>query len=212
MSVARRFAALAIVALLARPAKAQSVLDQQQQTAVPFFSNTQFWTAQTFKTSASNVSGAGFYLTNFSGSAQVHTIDLWSGNPSGGGTKLASGTVSVPYSGPVPASGYPGYWYDVFWAPVSVTTGQTYWLTIGSTGTQTVTWLGAGIDPYADGMAWYNYSSVETSSYTDFADYDLTFRTYTDENSVVPEPSSWTLIAAGIVGVFGVSRRRRRGT
>ncbi|MBY0490127.1 MAG: PEP-CTERM sorting domain-containing protein, partial [Gemmatimonadaceae bacterium] len=174
------------------------------------FSSTFMWSAQSFKPSADNISGAGFFLSNSGLNAVVTatTINLWTGNPSAGGVKLAGGTANITTS-PHPFS---GNWFDVFWSPVAVTSGQTYWLTVGGSPAQTAYALltvSGGGNAYAKGDAWYNLSLSETDGYAPIFGgvADFAFRTYA--TTTVPEPSTFALVLAG-VGAVGLAAKRRR--
>jgi hypothetical protein len=198
-------AAVGCVALAA-PLRAQNVVDQQQTTAEGSFGYVDGWNAQTFTPTRDNVSGAGFMLSSrdvggFSGTA---TVALWSGNPSDvGSIELATG--ALPY-----VTGYDFEWFDTFWSPVAVTPGQTYWLLIGGGSWGTFTLFGQPTT-YANGGAYYSWSTDRQDPYTDFSGaYDLTFRTYAVVTT--PEPGTWMLLGAGLLGVGGIAARRRRTT
>lgn len=132
--------------------------------------------AQSFTPSANNVSGAGIQL--FYGAPGV-TISLWDKLPNAGGTQLASAT-----SGPA----NDGQWVDVFWSPVAVTPGQTYYLVFTSIGNA------GGIagdvnNGYPGGMVFAN------PGYQPFPGFDYTFREYT--GAATPEPASLALLGTG---------------
>ncbi|HVZ17567.1 MAG TPA: PEP-CTERM sorting domain-containing protein [Terriglobales bacterium] len=166
-----------------------SVIDQQDSTANTYmagFSQTDL--AQSFTPSANTSAGAGIYLYSLEGSDGI-TISLWTGLPTQGGTELASAT-----SGPVG----PDQWVDVFWSPVAVTPGVTYYLVFESINNAGGIW-GDLDNGYAGGMVFAN------PGYQPFPDFDYTFREYSA--AATPEPASLSLLAAGLFGVAGLRRK-----
>lgn len=213
MRLPTRLATLAAVVLaapLASPVAAQTVVDQQQPVAVGGFGYLSAWSGQTFQAGASNVAGAGFVLRNYGQATGTASIELWTGVPGiGDSQQLASATGTFD-TGAAPGD---DAWFDLFWAPVSVTVGQTYWIGVFGAGDNygtATTWSDAS--SYAAGGAWYNYSTSAASGYSDFSSYDLAFRTHTSiaPTSTVPEPSTWALLGTGLAGVLLQVRRRRR--
>jgi hypothetical protein len=68
------------------------------------------------------------------------------------------------------ATGTAGTWVDVFWTPVDVTPGTTYFLVF--TGNTTLGIAGETTNPYPNGMSYAN------PGYTPYPNYDYAFRTY----------------------------------
>jgi hypothetical protein len=195
---------------------AQQVIDQEQPLGQYTFSQINNWGAQTFTTSAANISGAGFRLGNYGvpgvgpvgfAESQV-TINLWDGNPFLiGSTRLAGGIVTIS------APSYELVWADAFWSPVAAVSATTYWLTVGN-GTSdfhTLWFVGdenrANGSAYANGGAFDRDPGPEVGEYLDRGYGDLEFRTYT---ATVPEPSTVALLASGLIGLGLTSSRRRR--
>jgi hypothetical protein len=145
--------------------------------------------AQSFTPSANNSSGAGIQLYTIEGSQGI-TISLWDNLPNNGGHQLASAT-----SGPVD----PGQWVDVFWSPVAVTPGQTYYLVFTSVNDAGGIW-GDLNNGYPGGEVFAN------PGYQPFPQFDYTFREYSGTGGV-PEPTTLTMLGAGLA--FAARRLRR---
>lgn len=206
---------------LAAPASrlnGQQSIDQSQYLTQYTFGNLAYsWNAQTFIPGGTNISGGGFIVYNYSGdmSSTPVTINLWDGNPGlEGSTRLAGGTTIVD----APTYQWSG-WADIFWAPVPVVPGQSYWLTIGDAAPPawpqnwSIFWFtGDAYFPngqsYLLGNIWDSCDGVEVGPWV-ARDYgDAAFRTYTE---VTPEPATMLVFATGLVGVAGINVRRKRG-
>lgn len=192
----RTLAALSF-ALLASTANAQ-VIDQNAPAVnaqlADFFQGN---LAQSFTQSANNVVGAGIFLDDVredgAGSGTL-TINLWSMLPNAiGATQLASGSAAYTTN---------NRWVDVFWSPVYGAPGQTYFLEFISTNTLDAV-LGDVTNGYAGGQAYAG------EGFNSFESFDYTFRTYAAGSVEVPEPTSATLLVAGMVGLGYMARRRR---
>ncbi len=212
----------ALCALLASaPLGAQHAVDVQTPGGGFGVFYTSRWQGQTFRTSASNLSGGGFDLRFDCGTyslaecySTTATLHLWDGDPDAGGSLIASGTGVI---------GRPGF-FDVFWTPVLADPNITYWLLIGGA-TADVAWTQVGpqgkcsptdkrcgpLLPYAFGQAVVSATGAETGflgSNDDFA-----FRTWTDAGvrtfSAVPEPSTLALLGLGLLPLLRLRARRR---
>lgn len=184
---------LCIAALLAAslPATAAipNVIDQEPSlgnTLIATFS--QSGLAQSFKQVADNISGAGLFLLGNPNSPAEITIELWSNLPNLGGSLLAGGTTSGPGAG----------WVDVFWTPVAVTPGTTYFLVFN--GPPATGLAGSTLNPYPDGHVF------ATAGFASFPNLDYTFRTYA---AAVPEPAAWATTVGGL-GLLALLAARRR--
>lgn len=146
--------------------------------------------AQSFKQMAENVSGAGIYLLLASPEESANvTIELWSKLPNQGGSLLAGGS----------ALGLGPGWVDVFWTPVTVTPGDTYFLVFS--GPSALGLAGSTLNPYPNGQ------TFATSGYAGFANFDYAFRTFA---AAVPEPSTWASMMGGLglLALLAAARRR----
>ena len=149
-------------------------IDQNQPSAASYMAGfDQIDLAQSFQQTHTNISGAGIGLYLLLGSTDTVTIQLWeNGLPNASGTMLTEAS----------AIGTAGQWVDVFWTPVPVVPGTTYYLVF--TGNTTLGINGDSSNPYPYGCVYAN------PGYTQFANFDYTFRTYYD-NTVSLERCSW---------------------
>lgn len=145
--------------------------------------------AQSFKQVADNVSGAGIYLLIDPDESANVTIELWSKLPNQGGGLLAGGS----------ALGLGQGWVDVFWTPVAVTPGATYFLVLS--GPSDVALAGSTLNPYPDGQTFAN------SGFESYPNFDYTFRTFA---AAVPEPAPWASMVGGLglLALLAAARRR----
>ncbi|MGV7206560.1 PEP-CTERM sorting domain-containing protein [Oxalobacteraceae bacterium A2-2] len=175
-------------------AHAAQVLDQNVSSGLMNVSSfDESMVAQSFQTSATNLSGAGLMLGSKAEPSGPVTISLWTALPTQGGIKLASGT----------AQGSASQWVDVAWNAVTVTPNQTYYLMFES---DTILLISGGIKTYSNGMAYANGSAQPL--------YDYNFRTYSSSTFVapppVPEPATCGMLLGGL-GMLGMLARRRAG-
>ena len=151
-----------VVAALATPLAAQTIDVDQPSNTTCMAGFGQIDMAQSFIPNASDCSGAGVFMSAGLGSSETLTISLYEGGlPGQGGTMIASGTGTAT----------PGLWFDVFWTPVAVTPGNTYYLDFSVT--VSMCYAGDTANPYAGGQVYAN------SGYGSFPTFDYTFHTYT---------------------------------
>lgn len=155
-------------------------------------------TGQTFVPTANNIADAGFIIL----SGPDITVSLYDVAP--GDVATASPLVSVT----VNFGGATGDFIDVFWSPVAVTPGETYFLHVSSTSNlATLRGFGSAFDTYTDGQAYQNFAPLP--GFTQPADF--AFRTYTDDafSSTVPVPASLPLLLAAFGGLAACARTHR---
>ena len=205
--------ALALLAAIAAPARAQTI-DQSQPNVGSRYAGWQFssiWQGQTFTPTANTVAGAGFFLRGWGDNVSTTgnlTVQLWSARPDLGGTFLSGGTSPFTVSGSYAGGG----WFDVFWAPVSVTPNSSYALVLQTSNADynVITGYDNGnYNSYTGGDTFYQMEfAAVTDPYSSNA-ADLAFREYSVGTSTVPEPASVALVAAGLIAMGGVARRKR---
>jgi len=198
----------AVIASIAAPASAATVVDQAQWLLVGGFSylDGRAIPSQSFTAGYGNSVGAGVFLTRTStGASGMVTITLYDGFPPP--HPRIVGTPPVPVGKAIAsgtANGTRGSWVDVSWAPTALTIGHSYWLGVSSPNRLSVAYGDSnGKDNYSGGKA---YSGVTT-----YPNRDLVFRTFADDSvAAVPEPATWAMMFAGFGMIGGSLRVRRR--
>ncbi|MEM7187739.1 MAG: hypothetical protein AAF466_13890, partial [Bacteroidota bacterium] len=168
------------------PAPMLEINQDVEDTCMALISQTDL--AQSYIPTETESAGAGIKFTAPSTGEDL-TLSLWDALPNAGGTMLATGTTVT--TGDV--------WVDVFWDPVvTVTPGNTYFITIEGTVTECV--AGSTNDPYPDGEVYAN------AGYQQFPTFDYTFRTYSCDGGGgggTCTPGSLETTFAGGNGNFG---------
>lgn len=203
-----------LLALSAVPASAAIIIDQNQPTADPGFSGYSFlsfpYRTQSFIQSANNIAGAGVLLRGANNNNVSVTLSIWDGKPGDAASHLLASGSGLPTG---VDNTNDQAWFDVFWNPVSLTPGQTYFLDADATNSGQLALKVSGSDPYPNGSAF-------SATFTPLTDYDYVFRTYADTTFSqaaideptgrdVPEPEGFALLSAGL-GWFALLRRRYR--
>ncbi len=169
---------------------------------------------QTFQQSNNNIAGAGLYLQEGCSSGSTLTISIYNGDPTSIGTVIASGSTTMGAATN----------YDIYWTPVPVIPGQTYWMSVDMGG---ATWVAAQVVASATYSLGDSFAVDDTNTllaaYTGFGGPlvpgDLRFRTYYDDEYVVqvkPVPALggigvlMTSLLLGGVGAVTSWRRRKR--
>jgi hypothetical protein len=172
-------------------AGAAPIIDQDQSDAlntVATFGQPDL--AQSFQQTNNNIAGAGIYVAPSDEPSPLATISVWDDLPNQpGAMMLASGSGTI----------VPGGFFDVFWAPVAVSPGVTYFLTFEAPGVLYDV-KGRLADVYPNGHAYAN------AGYQSFPNFDFAFRTYYDP---VPEPMAWSLLVAGLASLSTTRLVRR---
>ncbi len=136
------------------------------------------------------------------GATDVHGVSLWDTNQNLLATTFVTGT------------GTEGFAYSPI-APVTLTAGQDY--VVGATTLSDAYAIASGPFTVAPGITYIEHAEVATAGvvpqyptnfYNNFDDFGANFQF--NPGTVVPEPSSLTLLGIGAFGLLGYVRRRRK--
>jgi PEP-CTERM motif len=196
-------AAVLAGALAASPAYAANFIDQNTSPDTVYLLPLIPGLGQSFQPNATNVSGAGIFLSEYFGSGLSNiTISLWTALPNASNAvMLASATGQTSTN---------NRWIDVFWTPATVTSGKTYYLRFAEDRGQYAISGDGGNDPLLPAKT----SAIFGSSL--MRGFNFAYRTYSNDGrpsisavAAVPEPATWAMMLAGF-GVVGFALRRRQ--
>ena len=112
-------------------------------------------------------------------------------------------SVDETYAGENPGTQEVWYQYTaIFASGITLQSGETYWVSVAMNGAQWFWLSGSG----GDGHALSQEGEIETG-WTDLG-YDMAFELYSEGPAPVPEPSSLTLVAFGLIGLGWMLRRQ----
>jgi hypothetical protein len=175
---------------------AQIAVDQSNLTLDHFILNSTYtssnYFSQSFIPTASNVAG-GFVEVYSNTYPYTVTLTLWDVNPYlDNSNPLATGSTTFSTGGGV----------SVYWTPVAVTPGNTYFLQLSTTGQiQQIDY--STNDQYANGVLYVDNTPWWGGGLTG---PDLVFKTYADVTPV-PEPATYAALAG--LAAFGLVVARR---
>lgn len=204
---------IALAFALATPAQGQWSMDQSSSTLWFNYSNPDPWIAQTFTPTVNNITGITAGMGEFAGrfcdtqdpscplTYSIY-LSLWSGAPDQQTSQMLAGS-TVTYANLGDYS-HAELWFN----PISITAGQTYWIVMGMPSSPSVSWWSHVIDPYANGQACWGGAQIgDTWNCYEGTTLDYDFATFFDP-TIAPEPSTWILLASGLAAMIVLRRRR----